>query len=58
MSYSTGIELSKKGKRSTLKDALAKTYLVKATGRYSSGITLPGVLEGKRIKLILVEEVI
>ena len=50
MSYSTGIELNQK--EYTLERALARIYLIKNNGRMS----FPKVLQGKRIKIILVEE--
>lgn len=56
MGYSTGIELSKRGNRGevTLEQAIAKTYIVKASGKRSQHIALPSSLFGKRVKLVLV----
>lgn len=53
MSYSTGAEMSKRGANGsyTLEQVLNRIYLVK----YAS-LSIPKVLLGKRIRLVLVED--
>ena len=58
MSYSTAAELSeRRGGSIPLDKALKKIYLVKCKGKYAGALVLPKSLRGKRVKLVLVDEI-
>jgi len=58
MSYSTAAELSeRRGRSIPLDKAIKKVYLVKCKGEHSGILHLPKSLRGKRVKLVLIDEI-